>query len=169
MTDAKSLEALLSALTVGGRLNPEKSRAQPQHMYRNPEMNAKLGGRKEVEVDRQSDKEKADTLLIEWYRWSKLWRPKLGAPRISPYSRQSVSSKQYDDPADLTHDKVYQKEMEAVEYCVDALPVPLQQAIGTEMRNREVNAKVWRNPANRSFEDALQAILPVMRKRGLFD
>lgn len=120
-------------------------------------------------MDRMSDKEQADTLLLEWFRWAKQWRPNLGAPRIAPYCRQSESSKQYDDAADLTHDRVYQKEMENVEWCVDALAVPLQQAIGTEMRNREVNAKVWRNPANRSYSEALEAIVPVMKKRGLFD
>jgi hypothetical protein len=169
-TQAKSLEALLAALTVGGRLNQERSRARERRFYGDPARHVKFGKRdKGEDMDRQSDREKADTLLIEFHRWESQWRPKLGAPRIAPYSRQSVSSKQYDDPADLVHDKVYQKEMEAVEYCVDALALPLQQAIRTEMRNREVNAKVWRSPSNKTYTEALDAVLPVMRKRGLFD
>lgn len=170
MTKPATLETWYAALTVGGRLNPERSRAQEKRYYGDPANVAKFGKRSQGgEMDRQSDREQADTLLIEWYRWSKQWRPKLGAPRIAPYSKQSVSSKQYDDPSDLAHDRVYQKEMENVEWCVDALAVPLQQAIGNEMRNREVNAKVWRSPSNKTYEEALQAILPVMKKRGLFD
>lgn len=165
----KSLEAWFAALTVGGRMSQEKSRAQPWYVYRNPEQHVKLSGKREVIVDRMSDREQADSLLVEWFRWANQWRPNLGAPRIAPYCRQSESSKQYDSTTDLTHDRVHQKEMEAVEFCVDALAVPLQQAIGSEMRNREVNAKVWRNPANRSYSEALEAIVPVMKKRGLFD
>lgn len=120
-------------------------------------------------MDRQSDREKADTLLIEWYRWTKAYRPNLGAPKIAPYCKQATSSKQYEEAYDLTHDRVYQNEMKAVDFCVDAIEVSMQQAIGTEMRNREVSAKVWRSPSNRTYEEALAAILPVMRKRGLFD
>jgi hypothetical protein len=120
-------------------------------------------------VDRLSDKEIADSLLMEWFRWCERWRPKLGAPRTAPYCQQFTTSKQYDDPADLTHDKVYQNQMKAVDFCVGAIAVPMQQAIGTEMRNRQVNAKVWRDPGNKTYSEALLAILPVMKKRGLFD
>jgi hypothetical protein len=101
-------------------------------------------------VDRQTDREIAESLLMDWYRWSAAYRPKLGAPRVAPYCQQSVSSKQYDDPA-------------------DAIEVPMQQAIGCEMRNREVNARVWRCPGATSYAVALDAVMGVMRKRGLFD
>jgi len=120
-------------------------------------------------MDRQSDREKADALLIEWYRWSKAYRPALGAPRIAPYCRESTTSKQYDSASDLSHDRVYQNEMKAVDYCMDAIAVDMQQAIGTEMRNREARAKVWRSPSQASFSAALDAVMAVMRKRGLFD
>lgn len=120
-------------------------------------------------MDRQTDREIADSLLMEWYRWSAMYRPNLGAPRIAPYCQQSTTSKQYDDPADLVHDKVYQVQMHAVDFCIDAIEVPMQQSIGMEMRNREANAKVWRCPGATSFAVALDAVVPVMRKRGLFD
>lgn len=120
-------------------------------------------------MERLSDTEIADGLLIEWHRWTAMYRPALGVPRVAPYCQQSVTSKQYDDPADLVHDKVYQNEMKAVDYCVCAIAVPMQQAIGTEMRNREAKHKVWRDPGGATYAEALAAILPVMRKRGLFD
>lgn len=152
------------------RLDKEESYAKPAYKYGNPERNASFGKRTEGgEVDRLSDREIADNLLMEWYRWTKQWRPKLGAPRVAPYCQQATSNKQYDDPADLTHDKVYQNEMAAVDFCVDAIEVSMQQAIGTEMRNREVKRQVWRSPSNKTYTEALMVILPVMKKRGLFD
>jgi hypothetical protein len=167
--------------TGGGVMNDEQffgwlrrqgkpeSKALPSWQYGNPENFTALGQGKGVTVERISETEQADVMLMEWYRWSKAYRPNLGAQRIAPYCRQSVSSKQYEEASDLTHDRVYQNEMHAVEYCVDALAVPLQQAIGSEMRNREVKAKVWRDPGNASYREALEAVVPVMRKRGLFD
>lgn len=166
----KSLEAEnYAAYFAGGRLSGQPSNAVESWKYRDPQEWVEYGKREEAQVDRQSDREKADTLLIEWFRWSKVWRPNLGAPRIAPYCKQSQSSKKYDDTTDLNNDRVYQNEMKAVDFCVDAIEVSMQQAIGNEMRNREVRAKVWRSPANRTYEEALSAILPVMRKRGLFD
>jgi hypothetical protein len=120
-------------------------------------------------MERQTDKEIADALLLEWYYWADLYRPKLGAPRVSPYCKDSRTSKQYDDPADLSRDKVYQNQMEAVDYCIDAIAVPMQQAIGIEMKNRVAKAAVWRSPSGASYVEALFVIMPVMRKKGLFD
>jgi hypothetical protein len=120
-------------------------------------------------VDRQTDREIAESLLMDWYRWSAAYRPKLGAPRVAPYCQQSVSSKQYDDPADLAQDRVFQAQMESVDWCIDAIAVPMRQAIGIEMKNREVGRSVWRCPGATSFAVALDAVIVVMRKRGLFD
>ncbi|MGZ3235775.1 MAG: hypothetical protein ACXU8A_00195 [Burkholderiaceae bacterium] len=151
------------------REGKEKSRALESHKYTDRGIYGSFGKPRGKTMERQSDKEIADSLLIEWYRWSKVWRPKLGAPRVAPYCQQSTTSKQYDDPSDLTYDKVYQDQMKAVDFCMDAIEVAMQQAIGTEMRNREANAKVWRSPINQSYASALFVIMPVMRKRGLFD
>jgi hypothetical protein len=151
------------------RLGKEKSKALPAHKYTERGIYGSFGKPRGKTMERQSDKEIADSLLIEWYRWSKIWRPKLGAPRTAPYCQQSTTSKQYDDPADLAHDKVYQREMESVDFCIDAIEVAMQQAIGIEMKNREAKAKVWRSPSNQSYAAALFVIMPVMRKRGLFD
>jgi hypothetical protein len=179
VTDEEA-EFLYPIFAQRAKQTPERSRALPQYAYRNPELNASFKKRdKGKAMDRISDREIADSLLIEWYRWAKSWRPALGAPRISPTFQEhkqkhedekhkgwEISDETYEDDA---YERLHKIEMEAIEYCVDALPVPLQQAIGTEMRNREVKAKVWRSPSNRTYTEALDAILPVMRKRGLFD
>lgn len=120
-------------------------------------------------MDRQTDREIAESLLMDWYRWSAAYRPKLGAPRVAPYCKESQTSKQYDDPEDLIHDRVYQAQMEAVDFCVDAIEVPMQQAIGIELKNREVGRSVWRCERATSYGVALDAVMVVMRKRGLFD
>lgn len=151
------------------RQDKPASKALPRHMYGDPANNINFNRNKGADMDRPSDREKADCLLIEHYRWSAAYRPNLGVPRIAPYCKESVTSRQYDDAADLTHDKVYQNEMKAVDFCLDALTVSMQQAIGTEMKNRVATARVWRSPSNVTFSEALDAIVPVMKKRGLFD
>lgn len=162
-----AIDAMLETMTVGGRLHPERSTATDEWKYNKPADHRVNFGKREVIVDRQSDREKADSLLMEWHRWSAAYRPNLGAPKIAPYCKQSTSSRQYDEEA--AYDKVYHRQMEAVDFCMDAIEVAMQQAIGSEMRNREVKAKVWRSPSNKTYTEALDAILPVMRKRGLFD
>lgn len=170
LTKDLSIEELASLHLAGGRIYRERSRAVESWKYSKPaDHNVKFGKREGGEVDRQSDKERADSLLIEWYRWTKLYRPNLGAPKIAPYCKQSTSSKQYEDPSDLIHDRVYRTEMEAVEFCVDCLDLGMRQSIGVEMKNREVSARVWRSPSNVPFSEALTAIVPIMRKKGLFD
>jgi hypothetical protein len=167
MTDEEA-QLLYPIFAQRAKQKPEKSRALPQYAYRNPERNASFKKRDKGEaMDRLSDREVADSLLIEWHRWSARYRPNLGAPRIAPYCKQSTSSRQYDE--DAAYDRIYHGQMEAVDFCIDAIEVAMQQAIGAEMRNREAKAKVWRSPSNRTYTEALDAILPVMRKRGLFD
>lgn len=163
MTKPATLEAWYAALTVGGRMSPERSRAQEKRYYGDPAKSVRFGKRKEAEVERISDREKADTLLIEWYRWSKQWRPNLGAPKISPSCRGYRGDEKHNEEGD-GYDSVHQKEMKAVDFCVGSIAVPMQQAIGTEMRNREAKARVWRDPGNRTFAAALDAVLPHMRK-----
>lgn len=103
---------------------------------------------------------------MEWYQWTKRWRPFLGVPRVSAYCRESRSSRQYDEGAG--DDRVYRNEMKAVEWCVNELPMPLQMAIGTEMRNREVGVRVWRNQSGAGYEEAMTAVMLKFRIRQLF-
>ncbi len=116
-------------------------------------------------MDRATDRELAEQLLTEWYRWSRSWRPALGAPRVSPYCRQSRTSRQYDEDAGF--DRVFLHEMETVDWCIGELPLPLQQAIGIEMRNREVHARVWRSPQPCLYGSALESVMRLLVLRGI--
>lgn len=120
-------------------------------------------------MQRMTDREFADSLLFEWYLWSKPWRPNLGAPKAVSCCSLFTTSKQYDDPEELLDDKVYQNQMSTVDFCMGTIAVNMQQAIGTEMKNREVKAKVWRDQGGQTYQVALDLILPVMRTKGLFD
>jgi len=123
---------------------------------------------KAAPIDR-SESDIADELLVEWYPWSAMYRPHLGAPRIAPYCKDSRTSRQYDEASDLAHDRIYQNKMKAIEWCVDALLPELAAAIGIEMRNRQAKAKVWSSGGDRTYAEALAVIVPIMARRGLFD
>ncbi len=121
-------------------------------------------------MDRSQEAEKialADQLLLEWYEWSRSWRPNLGAPRCAPECREARTSRQWDSAAELTRETADRLDMEAVEWCVDAVSFPYQNAIGIEMKNRQVKAKVWRSPAGKTYQEALVQIVPFMRKKNL--
>jgi hypothetical protein len=113
------------------------------------------------------DTTKADALLLEHYYWQKAWKAKLGYGNAAPECRQAVSSRQWDTTAEITSDTVDQIEMETVDWCVDALDGESRRIIGCEMRNREVAAKVWHSETGRTYADAVNAILPFMRKKNL--
>ena len=164
-TKIKEIDELLEALTVGGRLNPERSRAKPSWMYGKAGSYGSFGKkRKGGEVDRLSDREIADSLICQWFRWSKAWRPNLDA-KIATYCKQYNGDERHNEASeDDAYADLHEREMAAVDYCIGTLEVSLQQSIGAEQRNREVRAKVWRDPGNRTYSEALQTVLPVMRK-----
>ncbi len=115
------------------------------------------------------DREKTELLLVEWYDWSRGYRPDLDSPGCSPACRNSKSSRQWDSTADILREECGQMEMEAVQESYEAIHFHYQSAIGVEMRNRISRAKVWRSPFDKTYEEAIEKIMPEMRKRGLFD
>ncbi|HUG56771.1 MAG TPA: hypothetical protein VL002_00875 [Candidimonas sp.] len=145
-----------------GRAGKEKSRALPRRAYGNPANHVEFGRAMEY-------KKIADELLEEWHAWAAQYRPALGVPGCSPASRQAQSSKQFQSTVEIAEDSIRKLEMENVEWCVDAIPLPCRQAIGIEMKNRAVRARVWSCPGAATYGEALEAILPVMKRRGLFD
>lgn len=109
---------------------------------------------------------KADALLMEHYHWQQGYREKLGYGTAAPECRGSVSSRQWDSIADITRETADQLDMESVDWCMDEIGSDYRQAIGNEMKNREAGAKVW-SAGNRTYEQAVYAILPLMRKKNL--
>jgi hypothetical protein len=115
------------------------------------------------------ERQLADELLVEWHDWSAAYRPALGVNRVSVSCRDARSSRQYEDSTEASCGRLHVTEMQAVAFCVYQLPVAQQMAIGLEMKNRVARARVWRNDAADTYENAVEAIRPLMRRRGLFD
>lgn len=107
----------------------------------------------------------ADQLLWDWYEWSSRWQPRLGAPRVAPYCRQSRTSRQYDEYA--AYDDVFKVEMEAVEKCVEQLSLNHRQAIVTEMRKREMHQGIDLLMFSNAYSASLNALLPMLIKEEL--
>jgi len=120
-------------------------------------------------TDDELDTALADDLLESWHHYSSSYRPNLGVPRIAPYCKQSKSSRQYETASDLTDQHMRKDLAESVEYCVDQLELRHRAAIGIEMKNRAVKARVWSCKSASTYAEALQAVLPIMRVKGLFD
>jgi hypothetical protein len=115
------------------------------------------------------ERQLADELLVEWHDWSDSYRPALGVDRVSASCREARSSRQYEDSTEASCGRLHLNEMQSVAFCVYQLPTAQQVAIGIEMKNRRVRAKVWRNDLADSYENSVAAICPIMRRRGLFD
>jgi len=157
----KAERSILLELNVA-RIDKPVSSAMLMRRYQDPA--------KHVEFEKAKEyKALADALLEEWHAWSAAYRPALGVPGCSPSSRQAQSSKQFQSTAEIAEDSIRRTEMESVEWCVDAVALSFRQAIGIEMRNREARARVWRSPSAASYEDALEEILPIMRRKGLLE
>jgi hypothetical protein len=114
-------------------------------------------------------REKADRLLLDWYEWSRQYRPDLDAPGCSPACRDSRTSRQWDSTTDIAREVADRMEMQAVQDSYDAIPLEYRSAIGVEMRNKLSKAKVWRSPYPQTYDEALDLIIPQMRKRGLIE
>lgn len=114
-----------------------------------------------------SDFEVADSLLWDWYLYSKTWRPHLGYPGCDPACRQSVSSKQYDSTTEIVEETCDRLTIQKTDECVNELEGKYHNAIGCEMKNKEVGFKVWRPQMGATYFEAVEKIIPFMRKRNL--
>jgi hypothetical protein len=111
----------------------------------------------------------AEELLVEWHDWTDSYRPALGMDRVSASCREALSGRQYEDSTEASCGRLHNNEMQSVAYCVYQLPIAQQIAIGIEMKNKTSRAKVWRSESADTYENALIAVCPIMRRRGLFD
>lgn len=118
----------------------------------------------------QDQSEQVEALLDTWYGYERAYMPALGAPRVSVSCRGFDPGDVYEssDDRDAKLEKVT---AEAVEACVDELPVLQRAAIGVHMRNKQVKAGVHRNPRiedqHRAYQDAKAALFPKLKRKGL--
>lgn len=117
------------------------------------------------------DTAKADALLMEHYFWQKSWKPRIGYGTCAPECRQAKSNMVMDSAVEVIDQQIQHLEMEAVDWCMDAISSTDRQAIGAEMVNRDRNIKakasVWRPNTERTYTEAVAVIIPFMRKKNL--
>lgn len=128
-----------------------------------------------------SEAEKADALLLEYHDYSAQWRPALSAPGASAACRQAKSSRQWEDSTEASCGGLHKAQMDAIEFCLDQIPSTIRHTILAEMRNRADRRDAWRERGSQkvwrqrdvypslAYVDARSLLIPIMRKRCLFD
>jgi hypothetical protein len=124
----------------------------------------------------QDQSEQVEELLIQWHRWQDSYQPSLGAPRCSPTCREyqiptaSLSNK---ERAEITDAKIWKRNSEAIEACMDSLSWQQRAAIQTSMRNKRAGFEVFTNPRfapaeiHYLYQGAKEKLLPQFVTRGL--
>jgi len=138
---AKSLEAWYAALTVGGRLTPERSYAREQKYYGDPSRAVKFQGEKSM----QRDIDEVEVLLDLWAEWMRKPEPVEGVKVASGFIKSAGcdSEELYE-----AHDN---DQAERVNACFDSLAPVYKDAI---MRRYKLGSHVWRFNQSVTFEDA---------------
>lgn len=123
------------------------------------------------QVMTREESEQIEALLLEWFRWTRAYRPNLGAGRVSIYARGV--SEAVDSDADEIDQKLTAARAEQVDVCIDSLRWQLRAAIGIHAGNKEAGARVFSNPRltpeqqHAAYQEAKAELMPALRKRGL--
>lgn len=124
----------------------------------------------------QDESEQVEELLIQWHRWQDSYQPALGAPRCSPTCREyeiptaSLSDK---ERAEITDAKIWKRNSESVDVCVDTLAWQERAALQTNLRNKRAGYEVFKNPRfapaeiHYLYQSAKDKLLPQFVTRGL--
>jgi hypothetical protein len=123
------------------------------------------------------ESEQIEDLLIAWHRYQSAYFPALGAPRCDPMFRECESSKSYlnvIEQAQAADAKIWKRNSEAVEACVDALPKwQHRAAIQMSMTNKRAGYSVFSNPrlspeeSHELYQEAKELLLPRFVAKGL--
>jgi hypothetical protein len=118
-----------------------------------------------------------EELLLAWHRWQECYTPALGAPRCAPSCRdyRSTDARLTDkEQAEIADEKIWRRNSEAVDVCVDALPTWQHRAsVQTSMRNKRAGYVVFSNPrlspeeSHRFYQEAKDLLFPKFMARGL--
>jgi hypothetical protein len=113
-----------------------------------------------------------EELFIVWFVWSSQYRPHLGAPRVSTYSRGFTSHDIYID-ADDSDSRIEKDRAEQVDACIDSLPGEQRIAIGIHAGNKSTGNNVYKSlrytteQLHINYQAAKSAIFPMLMRRGL--
>lgn len=123
------------------------------------------------QVMTREESEQIEALVLEWFTWTRAYRPNLGAGRVSIYAR-GVSDAVNSD-ADEIDQKLAAARAEQVDVCIDSLRWQLRAAIGIHAGNKKAGARVFSNPRltpeqqHAAYQEAKAELMPALRKRGL--
>ena len=129
-----------------------------------------------TEIDRARS-EQIEELLIAWHRWQDSYRPAMGFPRCDPSLRDCeipATGQTAAEKAEVADAKIWKRNSEAVEACVDALPKwEHRAALQTVLHNKRVGVSVFSNPrlsaedSHRFYQEAKELLYPRFVTRGL--
>lgn len=159
MTRAKTLEAMLAALTVGGRLNPERSRALERWKYGDPAGHVRFEREKKGGAV-QRDIDEVQMLLDEWADWMRKPEPMVdGYPEEAPgfLAGSLKDNEELLAVADA-------ERMDRINTAVYDLAPVYRDAI---MRHYKLGSQVWRFAQAASLEDAKIMVRVKFVKKGL--
>lgn len=117
-----------------------------------------------------------EDLLLAWHRWQDCYSPQLGMPRCSPTCREyeiPTASLDAKERAQITDVKIWKRNSEAVDVCVDTLAWQQRAALQTSLRNKRAGFEVFKNPRfapaeiHYLYQSAKEALLPQFVTRGL--
>ncbi|MBB5414087.1 hypothetical protein [Paraburkholderia atlantica] len=125
----------------------------------------------------QDQSDQIEELLLAWHRWQSTYSEKLGMPRCSPTCREyEIPAKNQTDQerSEAVDAKIFKRNGEAVDACVDALPRwEHRAAIQTSMTNKRAGYSVFSNPrlspeqSHAFYQEAKSLLLPKFEARGL--
>lgn len=113
-----------------------------------------------------------EELLKSWFAWANSYRPHLGAPRVSVYSRGFESNDVYIDAEDADA-RIDKDRAEQVDACIDSLTGEQRIAIGIHAGNLHVGNSVFRSlrytteQLHANYQAAKALLLPKFLERGL--
>lgn len=119
-----------------------------------------------------TEADQAEALIMDWYHWTRGYRPKLGVGRIAAFARGMVPDDAYVDSEDVDA-RLNAARCQQVDLCIDELPWQQRAAIGVHAGNKAAGAAVFRNPRlspqaqHAAYLDARAALLPALRRRAL--
>ncbi|AMG38448.2 hypothetical protein AL504_21910 [Achromobacter xylosoxidans] len=119
----------------------------------------------------REESDQVEALIMEWYHWSRGYRPALGVGRVSAFARGMTANEAYDD--EDVDARLAAARGEQTELCIDELPWQQRSAIGVHAGNRAAGARVFSNPRltpeqqHAAYQEAKVALLPALRRRGL--
>lgn len=140
-----------------------------------PVANADRPARASIQKGQGMTREESDqveALIMEWYHWSRGYRPKLGVGRVSAFARGMMPDDAYVDDEDIDA-RLTAARGEQTELCIDELPWQQRSAIGVHAGNKAAGARVFSNPRltpeqqHTAYQEAKAALLPALRRRSL--